>query len=363
MTSSIHPGSLFGRLTVEQPAEIFDGMEKRPGWVCRCSCSSKQRTFRTEKELLKRKNQSCGCDPKTRPALKVFSKPSDLYTVTEVKPIETMQEASERVGERWGSLTILGVHSFSRILVACSTCRTVTCRYFSEWGVKQCKCHSDEYVALCGQYVGKRFGKIEVKALAYEPVGKTIHGRWSVDCVCDCGSSFGIYASTFPKYLKRFPTGVATCLGCFYESEHKWTRAETWRKTHGGRVADRPAKPERLISKSGDWKIIHVRGSRGAVRKQETLAPKGLQGEAVTRYLLTEIWTGIQAYEVCPAWQDKEKFIYWSRHAGYVPGAHLMRKSHDEPYHPLNCIWAADRSKPSNERYRPEGKPEYARFN
>lgn len=357
--TSILPGSLFGRLTTEHPGEVKSGGEYVGGWACQCSC--KRRVFRTDRELLNKKHDSCGCDARTVLPGFEFKKPADFYPKpTIIQPIKDREDAERRIGETWGSLTIIGVvyHEVSRVLVACSTCRTVVGRRFSEWGAIPCKCRSDQYTAAFSHYVGETIGKIKVKALSYEPRKKLVANRWTLDCTCSCGSSFSFPAGGFSEYVHKFPRG-AVCPGCAWELEKKWALARRWRDAHGGASKDPTVRKRKPTEQARGFKIRHGATSFHALREKPTVAPKGLTGDAIPRHLLGKIWAGIQAQPICTAWQDREKFIYWARHAGYVPGAHLIRKDAEKPYHPMNCLWSADRSKPSNDAFRPEGLPSY----
>lgn len=151
----------------------------------------------------------------------------------------------------------------------------------------------------------------------------------------------------------ELPDADHKCPACSIEGgsiKHQ-NRAKQWRKTHGGTPTISSVPSYRIQGARYETTVVE----RTAKQKSSpNLAPRGLVGSAIPRHLLSKVWARFQTCDsVCSAWRDKEKFIFWARTNGYVLGAELVRIDEDKPFHPSNVKWIADRSAPSNSKYRP----------
>lgn len=335
-------GTLFGRLTTKFETTAAVGGRPAEGWVCTCSCGN--RTFRTTNELFRQFSPSCGCDSNDPMPDRVFTR-SNLPTWGFCPPILRTKDADARIGETWGTLTIVDVHD-GRIDVACSACSRVKAMPISQWGLRNCSCRASQVIPSASAFLEKTFGRLTIIALSLPGRGT----GWKFNLRCECGSRFSLPVSKVLSLVEK-SASHQMCPACIIELTGTNERSEKWRRIHGGTSTSHFASYRIAGAHYNDHGGRAVSKPKSE-RTAHNLAPRGLTGSDIPRFLIRKLWEQMQSSEVCTAWRDLEKFTFWARNNGYVLGAELVRIDESKPFHPNNVRWIADRSSPSNAKFR-----------
>lgn len=269
-------GILFGRLTTDTKASAnYDG-KLREGWVCTCSCGN--RTFWTETELSRTFSPHCGCDSAQNPIPdRCFTKPN-LPEWVFVNPIRHRDEANKRIGEVWGTQTIVGVRG-SRLEVVCSACNRVKRVSFRSWGAMPCSCRAWAMMTSNRKFIGSKLGK-----LTFESLALTASLTWHFHVCCECGARFTQSITRTREMFDR-PDIEYKCPACSIELGpiKNQNRAKQWRKTHGGiPLCEQPKGVYRIRGAHYETTAVERTAKQKAT---PNLAPKGLVGSSIPRHL------------------------------------------------------------------------------
>ena len=152
------------------------------------------------------------------------------------------------------------------------------------------------------EWVGKRFGKLEVIGFVYR------NNRWFWKCRCDCGNETVIY----PNQAIRGKT--LTC-GC--------GRSKTFHDMH----LKHGFSKERLY---GIWKGMRKRCNNVQSIGYENYGERGIS--------------------VCTEWGEYINFRKWALSNGYSATKTIERKNVNENYCPQNCTWIEPEFQAENTR-------------
>lgn len=201
--------------------------------------------------------------------------------------------ASQLIGYRYGSLTVLSKREGARKWICQCDCGKICYRHNVGEIQKGSRCLRCAQASRLRDLVGEVFGRLTVIAFVRIKGGTRV---WR--CSCTCG---GVLEEISTSHLKLLPN--AGCKEC--ESER---RAEI-HITHGGALG----------GKSNLYRTWSAMKARCVDLENPYYGGKGIR--------------------VCEEWQDFRQFRRWAKACGYEPHLTIERRDSMRNYEPSNCEW------------------------
>lgn len=253
-------------------------------------------------------------------------------------------------------------------LCDCGNRKDVPAGVLVNGGSKSCGCLRNEIRrSIKDDLTGKRFGRLLVQNL-----GQRKKGRIYWHCLCDCGNTVDVAASSLKS-------GFTQSCGCYATEVQRRVGASS-KGRHSKRLIDLTgekfgrltvlSRAENSSTGQTRWQCLcdcgkevivlaaHLRSghskSCGCLGLEHATQAKIKHGEANTPLyrlfrsmhnrceLATSVgykWYGEKGIRVCPEWDDYEVFAKWARSHGYEKGLTIDRKDPSKDYEPSNCEW------------------------